>query len=358
VYVAAGGGGDVLAAAMIHEHPSPAAVMTFAWERLLLDPLPGPRVAADFEGLDAPEPGVIEIIGRSRVRNPGRSPLPELTGLLGQRLFLLDPGGGAVGLRGQVRAVCRYLGADTATVVDVGGDVLANGGEPTLRSPLADGLALAACDDLPVEAEVLVAGPGLDGELPEASVLDRITVLGGVHARRLNVGDAQRIRKALRIHPSEASRLLAASASGLRGTAEIRDHAAVVTLTEVSSCVYRVSASAAIQGSPLVQQLTDTTSLDQANDAVRALVGRSELDYEREKAQRLDGAPGRWPDNLDAAVKGATEEARQRGVDYLTPRRLAELLGLRGEHATRFYDHLADQLGADALLWPTAPPPP
>jgi hypothetical protein len=354
VYVAAGGGGDVLAAAMIHEPPTPAAVLTFAWERLVLDPLPGPRVAADFEDLDTPEPGVIEITERSRARHPARSPLPELTAVLDHRLFLLDPSSGAAGLRSQVRVVCRHLGADTVTLVDVGGDVLATGREPTLRSPLADGLALAACDGLPVEADVLVAGPGLDGELPEATVLDRITALGGRLAGRLSTRDAERIRDALRIHPSEASRLLAAAATGLRGTAEIRDHAAAVPLTEVSPAVYRVPASAAIHGSPVAKTLADTTNLEQANDAVRTLVGRSELDYEREKAQRLADTPCRWPDDLDGAIRRAAEEARQRGADYLTPRRLAELLGLRSDHATRLYDHLADRLGGDALLWPTA----
>lgn len=53
--VAAGGGGDAIAAAILHTalHPDgpPANVATDAWERLLIDPLPGPRGPEWFTGL-------------------------------------------------------------------------------------------------------------------------------------------------------------------------------------------------------------------------------------------------------------------------------------------------------------------
>jgi hypothetical protein len=60
------------------------------------------------------------------------------------------------------------------------------------------------------------------------------------------------------------------------------------------------------------------------------------------RPRRLDNEPCHWPDELDEAIRWATEEARQRGADYLTPRRLAGLLGLRGEDAIQLYEQLAD----------------
>ncbi|MEV6566188.1 DUF1152 domain-containing protein [Streptomyces kronopolitis] len=46
--VAAGGGGDAVAAAMpdaaLYGAETPAVVLTYAWDRLLADPMPGPGV--------------------------------------------------------------------------------------------------------------------------------------------------------------------------------------------------------------------------------------------------------------------------------------------------------------------------
>ena len=54
LYVAAGGGGDAVMAAVVSHLARPndrAVIATFAWDRLIYDPLPGPRSPADFEGL-------------------------------------------------------------------------------------------------------------------------------------------------------------------------------------------------------------------------------------------------------------------------------------------------------------------
>ena len=45
----------------------------------------------------------------------------------------------------QLLATAELFEADTLTLVDLGGDVLTDGKDPGLRSPLADQLALAAC---------------------------------------------------------------------------------------------------------------------------------------------------------------------------------------------------------------------
>jgi len=54
LWLAAGGGGDALAASILHRavgESQPATIATYAWDRLAVDPLPGPRAAADFDGL-------------------------------------------------------------------------------------------------------------------------------------------------------------------------------------------------------------------------------------------------------------------------------------------------------------------
>ncbi len=60
--VAAGGGGDAVAAAMLdtalHGGGDHAVILTFSWDRLLIDPVPGPRGADDFTGLEQLTPSV------------------------------------------------------------------------------------------------------------------------------------------------------------------------------------------------------------------------------------------------------------------------------------------------------------
>jgi len=48
----------------------------------------------------------------------------------------MDPTGGAVGIRQQIRELIGLLSAGSVMLVDVGGDVAAHGDEPTLLSPL------------------------------------------------------------------------------------------------------------------------------------------------------------------------------------------------------------------------------
>jgi hypothetical protein len=241
---------------------------------------------------------------------------------LADTLLLLDPAHGARGMRAQLAELVEIHRPEAVTVLDVGGDALARGDEPGLRSPLADALSLAAATGLDVPVTVLVAGPGLDGELNEAQVLD---ITGTEAAYGLTAGDVEPFRVVLDWHPSEATALLAAAACGLRGRVEVRDAGLTVDLTDRSASIYRLSLSDVLGINPLAVALADTTSLDQAEDITRQRLGFSEIDYERAKHQRsksVDRHPSTL--SLDAAVHDFEREAAQRGVSYVTFRRIAE----------------------------------
>ncbi|MEU3314396.1 DUF1152 domain-containing protein [Streptomyces sp. NPDC006662] len=122
---------------------------------------------------------------------------------------------------------------DQVEVVDVGGDVFARGDEPKLLSPLPDALVIAACATAGVPASVRVAGPGLDGEIPEPDLL------AADHAT-LTEADTRSVEHVFLWHPSEASALLAAAARGLRGGCVVRDTGKPVILSDASARVYRI----------------------------------------------------------------------------------------------------------------------
>ena len=138
--VAAGGGRDADRGRPVaaQEGLSRPVIATWAWDRLIIDPLPGPRGITDFEGLEQPADNVHLVTGKTRPIAPAGSPLPDLADALDADLVLLDPGQGCLGLAAQIEAAAGWCGATHVMVVEVGGDALARPGDPGLRSPMAD----------------------------------------------------------------------------------------------------------------------------------------------------------------------------------------------------------------------------
>jgi hypothetical protein len=328
--VAAGGGGDAITGAAIagrQATSSPPIVMTYSWDRLMVDPLPGPRVAADFTGLHQLAPNVLEVVATTTPIGGAGSSLPKLAAELPARLLLLDPSGGAVGMARQVAGAVEFFKLDDVDLVDVGGDALTNGADPGLRSPLADQLALAACVRTGIPTRLLIAGAGLDGELPAEVVSKRLAQL---HARHLPSLDAEAIAPVRHVfgwHPSEASGLLAAAAAGRRGKVEVRDAGDHVEMTDAATTLSAVDAKRAANVTPAAR-LTDTASLDEAERTIREITGLSEIAYEIRKATRLAMHQAHTPTAADLpAVDRFADNARAHGADFISVRRMSELLG-------------------------------
>ena len=332
--VAAGGGGDALAALIVgrargQDNPRQQMVASFSWDRYLIDPTPGPRTVEDFSDLHQPARHVWEVTGRSQLRSGGTSGLSVLATHTDARFFLLDPSDGVAGLRRQLDALAQYVSASAITLVDVGGDIAARGDEPNLLSPLADSMALAAVAGLPVGSEVVVAGPGLDGELPEAYVRSQMGTAGH-HQQRVSSSDAKNYVAALDHHPSEATALLSAAAIGIEGKAEIRDSAALVPLGAASADLLVASCGAILANNSVASSLAPTRSFAEAEQVTRAICGRTELDHERAKAaaakhQVRDDPPS---DEIRRRIEAYRSAAARRGADLVSFRRLTEAIGL------------------------------
>ncbi|MFM9626234.1 MULTISPECIES: DUF1152 domain-containing protein [Streptomyces] len=330
--VAAGGGGDAVAAAMLHTalygDGDQAVILTYAWDRLLIDPVPGPRGADDFTGLEPLTPAVWKVPAEARPIPPAGSTLPRLAAELPHTVALIDPRHGAEGVTRQLEDLVTRLRPTSIDLLDVGGDLLARGDEPTLKSPLADSLTLAACCQVNAPVRLLVAGPGLDGELSYEDLRDILGPL--VHT--FTAADTEPISQVLEWHPSEATGMLAAAARGVRGTCEIRDAGLPIPLTDESPTLHEVDLDEAVSRNELARALMSTTTLDEAEALSREVCGFSEIDYERNKALWLKE---QRPAKLDAEsvlpqLARFEAEARSRGVTHTTFRHLTEVLDLSG----------------------------
>lgn len=353
--VAAGGGGDTIAAYLTAETGDPEVfIATWAWERLLVDPVPGPRTAGDFRELVQHASCVNEITAGTSAVPPSHTTLPRLAKELPVRLFLLDPSGGALGVSGQLTAIARHIGADEICLTDVGGDLVARGDEDELRSPLADALALAACRVASLPFKTTVCGPGLDGELSEQQVL---SIAQKLHAVATDPVDRERlthVRDVLTWHPSEATALFVAAAMGARGTVEIRDMGTAVRLADTSSACFHVEGLPLYEHNQIAQAIAHTGSLDEVESVIREHRGETEIDYERAKLKRpAPSGAGSQGRSLTEAIDCELRAAARRDAAFLTSRRLAELIT---RSAGRAVDPalLAGRLSSSAApLWST-----
>jgi hypothetical protein len=359
--VAAGGGGDAIAAVMVARMLGMGErrlhIATFSWDRLLVDPLPGPRGREWFTGLRPVGGYNFQVTPGSAVRAPAGSLLPRLAAELPTTLYLLDASEGAAGLGAQLQELAGILRADRVLIVDSGGDILATGHEAGLRSPLGDSLVLAAADGIDHDVQVLVAGLGLDGELSEDVLLQRCARLGGTLAGRASAEDARGYQPLFGWHPSEATGLFCAAALGARGWVEVRGAGLAVRLTDHSSEVYRLEQRAVMSANQVAQAVVGTRSLVEAEAATTAATGVSEIEEERRKAAGMvRSSRGHMPDvptALERLYRHAAGAA-DRGIDYLTLRRIGEILGLTADGLPQLRDRLRQgrSLPYFPPLWP------
>ncbi|MFF4831797.1 DUF1152 domain-containing protein [Streptomyces sp. NPDC001315] len=331
--VAAGGGGDAVAAAMLDaalygDEPDHAVILTYAWDRLLIDPVPGPRGPDNFTGLALVTPAVWSVPANARPIAPAGSTLPRLAAELPHTFALIDPRHGAEGITRQLEELFGYFKPTTIDLLDVGGDILARGDEPTLKSPLADALTLAACCQVEAPIRLLVAGPGLDGEVS----VDDIRSLFGPLVHRFTAENTEPVSSVLEWHPSEATGMLAATARGVRGICEVRDAGLPIPLTDEGPTVHEVDLDEALSRNELARAVLSTTTLDEVETLSREVCGYSEIDYERNKAAWLKDqqAAKLDPDTALSQLDAFESEARSRGVSHTTFRRLTEVLNLSG----------------------------
>jgi len=290
-----GGGGDVVGALASAElcrryHGAQPVVSGTTWERVAIDPQPGPRSEAEIEGARPLAPGVLAAGPQTRVRESGvLFAESRMAGLLGEEVLLVDVTRGPRTIASGLAAAADALGCDLLLFVDVGGDVLGHGDEPGLASPLCDALMLAAASHLADAGRAVlgaVFGAGCDGELPPAQVLERLAEVGAAGglagARGLTPVVAERLAVAVEAIPTEASAQALRCFRGETGTTAIRGGRRTVELSPVGAISFYYDVPAALRSAArLAQAVRDAQDLEDANATLNELGVFTELDYER-----------------------------------------------------------------------------
>jgi hypothetical protein len=312
-----GGGGDVVGALALTEvveahdmrgrasaRPDSRWVLGgVAWERSPIDPRPGPRSLDELRGGEPCGSAAVLASGETVTTDGIALSESRMAGHLGRPTLLLDITRGARATAIGIGEAAAELECDLVVMVDVGGDVLAHGNERGLASPLCDAIMLAAAlelteTDTHPDALVAVYGPGCDGELTPAEVLERVGELGGAGALlgawSLTPSACELVTDAARVVPTEASVQAVRCARGERGTATIRSGRRTVELTPLGALTLLFDPAVAPGSAlPLAHAVRDADDIEQARGALEAIGVGTELDLERARArgESAAGAP-------------------------------------------------------------------
>ena len=293
-----GGGGDVVGALATAElarryDGADPVVGGLTWERRPIDPVPGPRRLSEVVAAQVLAPAVALAGAETRVRDRNMYfAESRMAQFLGQPTVLIDVNDGVGAVVDGLLTAAERLGCDAAVFIDVGGDVLAQGHEAGLRSPLCDAMMLAAAGTLgergfPVLAGIF--GIGCDAELAPDEVLALLSAVaaeGGVcGVRGLSDVVASHLEGAMELVPTEASAQAVRSFRGASGVVPIRGGARSVELTLLASVTFYLDVEVTLRVTGrLARAAAGANSLEEANEALNALGVRTELDLESEAA--------------------------------------------------------------------------
>ena len=289
-----GGGGDVVGALagahLCRRLGVPPRVGGVTWERLPIDPRPGPRSADEIVDATELAPGVLEASPQTRTVEGAVFAESHMARVLGEPTLLVDVGLGPA----RIAAGLAEVVPDTALIifVDVGGDVLGHGTEPGLASPLCDAVMLAAAALLQRRGRRILAavfGPCCDGELTPEELLGQVAMLaaaqGVVGVDPITHDMATELERAVHEVPTEASAQAVRCARGEIGTATIRAGRRTVPLSPLGATTIYFDADKAVEGvARLARLVLDAEDLAHAHELLAAEGVRTELDYELERS--------------------------------------------------------------------------
>lgn len=297
--IGVGGGGDVvgaLATARFLEFCGMQFTLGgLSWERNVYDPVPGPRKLSETKNVRALHPYAWLANPESQTSTGVPFAETRMAAVIEQEVLLVDINGGVKGVVDGLEVAMKELNADLLVGLDVGGDSLAEGHEPGLRSPLADSIVLAAFAELEKRGHRTmwgVFGYGSDGELTVDEIelaLSKLAAVDGLFgAWSLTPKIAAELEEVIKTVPTEASAIPVRCFRGASGNDDIRRGERRVKLTPLTALTFFISTTKLYDTlARPAQAVRNTSSLDQANEALHAIGIRTELDYERSYFQAL-----------------------------------------------------------------------
>ena len=289
-----GGGGDIVGtiptACLLEMFGVECIYGGLAWERSVLDPVPGPRTYEETKNARKLNDIVWYADADTTTSTGIRFAESGFSEVMGVDTLLINIHPGPKAVAQGLMDAARQLNADLIVGVDVGGDVIARGDEPGLMSPLADSIMTSALARVEKEMPAIIGlfGFGSDGELThnelEASIKDIAQDRGILGSWGITHSALDLLEKVIEVVPTEASRHPTLYAKGEFSDTTIRSGRRNVSLSIASTVTFYFSPSVLFEKfSALSRCVSEATSLEEANAALNSINIKTELDIEVER---------------------------------------------------------------------------
>lgn len=290
--IGVGGGGDIVGtiptARFLALFGIDCILGGLSWERFVYDPQPGTRTLDEVINVRALAPTAWLANGQTTTSAGIRFAESDVAAFYDTETLMVDLSRGTPGVVEGLRAAMRALEADLLVGIDVGGDSLASGDEPGLRSPLADAVMLAALRHLQDDYACIwgVFGYGSDAELTPQEI-DQALSTAAAHGGLLGAwgmtpavtAELQRVIAHVR---TEASAIAVACAQGACGIQTIREGTRTVPLSPVCTVTFYLSPRILFEHvATLARAVRSATSLQAASTLIKNLGVRSEYAFEQ-----------------------------------------------------------------------------
>lgn len=288
-----GGGGDIVGtiptADLLELFDIECVYGGLPWERSVFDPQPGPRTFEESKNIRKLNEIVWYANKDSSTQSGVRFAESGFSEVYGEETLLIGINQGPKAVANGIKDAAEKLGADLVIGIDVGGDVIAQGYEPGLMSPLADSVMLSAFSILEKDITAIIGlfGFGSDGELTLDELersMKRVLKHGGVLGSwGITLDALRKLEEVIAVVPTEASRLPVLYAKGEFENTKIRSGTRSVSLSIASTETYYFSPSVLFNNSKLAKCVCNCKNLEEANDCLHFINVRTELDLERDK---------------------------------------------------------------------------
>ena len=162
-------------------------------------------------------------------------------------------------------------------------------------SPLADSMMTAAFAKLERDIPSIIGlfGYGSDGELTheelEASMKLNLKSNAVLGSWGITLEALRKLEDVIAVVPTEASRLPVIYSKGEFEQTSIRNGTRPVSLSMASTVTFYFLPSVLFENSKMAQAVSQSKSIEEANDALHLLDIHTELDLERDMYQQKDG---------------------------------------------------------------------
>ena len=285
-----GGGGDIVGcvstANLLKEFDFKVFYGSIVWDRIVVDPKPGPRAIEELENVEVIN-STVAFANKDTKTYYGVKPTVARAANVFGSVVALDITKGPKKLVDGILKFTKQYEIDLIIGMDSGGDSLCIGFESGVRSPLADSTCVATLSMLKSKIKrsiIGVFGFGSDGELKVEELLQNMSLLmknGGFYGCiSLGQEDYKLMLELTKHVVTEASMLPLKAYEGRLGLEKMRDGRTVL-VTPISTLTFYFDSDEVFKLNRLAREVIDAENIEKANEKLNKLGIFTELDYER-----------------------------------------------------------------------------